>query len=51
MNLQELYDTSIDFKLYVDAWCNKCKIAPTEAFKMIMVQEYAKVVLERNNEA
>lgn len=48
MNLQKLYDTNIDFRLYVNAWKRKTGISTAEAFKMLMVKEYAKVVLERD---
>ena len=51
MNLQELYNNNMDFMLYVNAWCKKAGITPEEAFKLDIVQEYAKYVLakESNN--
>ena len=47
MNLQELYNSSMDFMLYVNAWCKKAGITPEEAFKLDIVQEYAKYVLTK----
>ena len=45
--LQNLYDTNIDFKMYVNAWLRKTGIELWEAFKLNMIQEYAKLVKER----
>lgn len=47
MDLQELYATNMDFMLYVNAWCKKEGITPEEAFKLNIVQEYAKYVLTK----
>lgn len=50
MDLQKLYDTNMDFRLYVSAWCKKEGINPQEAFKMNIVQEYAKYVVAKEKD-
>ena len=47
MDLQKLYATNMDFMLYVNAWCKKAGIPPEEAFKLDIVQEYAKYVIAK----
>ena len=47
MDLQELYNSSMDFRLYVSAWCKKAGISVQEAFQLNIVQEYAEYVIAK----
>lgn len=50
MNLQELYDSNMDFRLYVSAWCKKAGITPEEAFQLDIVQEYAQYIVVKEKD-
>ena len=50
MDLQKLYDTNLDFRLYVKAWCQKARISPQEAFQLNIVQEYAEYVIAKEKQ-
>lgn len=47
--LYSLYQTDKSFKEYVDHWCRKHDLGIFEAFRLNILQEYAKYVKERNN--
>ena len=49
--LKKLYNTSMDFRLYVDAWMKKAGIDLQEVFYLKIVQEYAALVKERESDA
>ena len=44
--LYELYKTDEDFKEYVDKWCKDHDLGIFEAFRLNLVQEYAKYLKE-----
>lgn len=44
--LYTLYKTDADFKEYVDKWCKKHNLSIFEAFRLNVLQEYAKWVKE-----
>lgn len=47
--LYDLYKRDDDFKHYVDAWCASRKVGILEAFRMNILQEYAKYLRERKS--
>lgn len=49
--LKKLYNTSMDFRLYVDAWMKKAGVSLQEAFYLKIVQEYAALVKKRESDA
>ncbi len=49
--LKKLYNTSMDFRLYVDAWMKKAGVSLQEVFYLKTVQEYAAFVKERESNA
>lgn len=44
--LYELYQQDESFHHYVDAWCQKHELSIFEAFRLNILQEYAKWVKE-----
>lgn len=44
--LYELYKADPDFKAYVEGWCQKHNLSIFEAFRMNILQEYAKWLKE-----
>ena len=49
--LKKLYETSMDFMLYVNSWMKKTGMEAEEVFQLATVQEYAAYVKERESDA
>ena len=47
-DLYEFYNSNDDFRGYVDRWCQQHKLSIFEAFRLVLVQEYARDVKERS---